>query len=98
VNEGPVLLHVWIVSPEEESDLVQRLAEMLDRLPAVVGFVSARLLVSADERSVAVVIETESVEARRRLEQSPGVSEVLHSVPGASLLKRLYHTVDERHA
>lgn len=98
MKEGPVLVHIWIVEPADEPDLVRRLTELLDRLPAVPGFVAARVLASLDHRSVGIVVEMDSVEARQRLESTPGVTEVLHGVRGASLLKRLFHTVAERHA
>jgi heme-degrading monooxygenase HmoA len=94
MNESPVLLHVWQVDPGEEAAVVARLQEMLGEVVKDLGFVSARVLESADHTSVAVTIEMRSVEDRQRLEQLPEVRSTLDNLPGAAnLIIKLYHEV-----
>ena len=95
MNESPVLLHIWTVDPARESALVKRLAELFDHVTDEPGFVSARILESADLTSVAAVVEMQSVEDRQRLEQLPEVRNTLDDLHGAfSLVARLYHEVE----
>jgi len=59
------------------------------------GFVSARVLETADKTSIAAIVEMRSVEDRQRLEQLPNVREPLHHLHGtANLLIRLYNEVE----
>jgi heme-degrading monooxygenase HmoA len=94
MNQSPVLLHVWRVHPEEEATLVERLGKMIGQVNDDPGFVSARLLASADRTSVAALIEMRSVEDRQRLEELPEVRETLHTVEGAyNVVIRLFQEV-----
>jgi hypothetical protein len=68
MTQSPVLLHVWSVRPEQGDALVARLAEMFGHVTNAPGFVSARILASADRTSVAAVVERR-VAALRRLGQ-----------------------------
>ena len=93
--ESPVLLHVWVVDPEREDVAAERLKRMLREVATGPGFVSARLLESADRHSIAAVIEMRTIEDRQRLEQLPGVRDTLHHLDGTfNLLVRLYHEVE----
>ena len=94
MNESPVLLHVWSVHPDHADALVDRLAGLFERVSDVPGFVSARILASADRDSVAAVVEMRSAEDRERLEALPDVHETLYGVSGAyNLMVRLYDQV-----
>jgi hypothetical protein len=93
-SESPVLVHVWEIEPAEEAAAVQRLNEMFGEIVKDPGFVSARVLETADKTSIAAVVEMRSVEDRHRLEQLPNVREPLHQLHGAAnLLIRLYTEV-----
>jgi hypothetical protein len=92
MNESPVLIHVWEVDPAEETAAVQRLDEMFGEIVKDPGFVSARVLESADRTSVAAIVEMRSVADRQCLEQLPDVRETLHHLHGtANMVIRLYH-------
>ena len=92
MNESPVLVHVWEVDPAEEAAAVGRLEEMFVEITNDPGFVSARVLETDDRTSIAVILETRSVEDRQRLEQLPDVRETLHHLHGtANIVVRLYH-------
>jgi hypothetical protein len=94
MNESPVLVHVWEVDPAEEAVAVRRLNEMFGEIVKDPGFVSARVLETADKTSIAAVVQMRSVEDRQRLEQLPNVREPLHHLHGAAnLLIRLYNEV-----
>ena len=94
MNESPVLLHVWEVDPADEAVAVGRLNEMFGEIVKDPGFVSARVLETADKTSIAAIVEMRSVEDRQRLEQLPGVREPLHHLHGtANLVIRLYNEV-----
>jgi hypothetical protein len=94
MNESPVLVHVWEVDPAEQPVAVQRLNEMFGEVVKDPGFVSARVLESAEQTSIAVIMEMRSVEDRQRLEQLPDVRETLHNLPGtANLVIRLYNEI-----
>jgi hypothetical protein len=94
MNESPVLVHVWEVDPAEEAVAVKRLNEMFGEIVKDPGFVSARVLETADQTSIAVTVEMRSVEDRQRLEQLPQVRETLHHLHGtANIVIRLYHEV-----
>ncbi len=94
MSESPVLVHVWEVDPAEEAAAVQCLTEMFDEVVKDPGFVSARILQTADKTSIAAVVEMRSAEDRQRLEQLPSVREQLHHLHGtANLLIRLYTEV-----
>jgi hypothetical protein len=94
MNESPVLVHVWEVDPAEEAGAVQRLNEMFGEIAKDPGFASARVLETADQTSIAAIVEMRSAEDRQRLEQLPDVRETLHHLHGAAnLVIRLYHEV-----
>jgi hypothetical protein len=87
-----LLLHVWEIDPAEVAAAEGRLGEMFGELLKDPGFVSARVLESADRTSIAAVVEMRSVEDRRRLEQLPYVREVLDHLQGtANIVIRLYN-------
>ena len=91
MSESPVLVHVWEIDPAEEPAAVQSLNEMFGEIVNDPGFVSGRVLQTADKTSLAAVVEMRSAEDRQRLEQLPGVREPLHQLHGAAnLLIRLY--------
>ena len=94
MNESPVLVHVWEVDPEEEAAARQRLDEMFGEIVKDPGFVSARVLQTADMTSIAAIVEMRSADDRQRIEQLPDVRETLHHLHGtANLLIRLYNEV-----
>jgi hypothetical protein len=94
MNESPILVHVWEVDPEEEAVAVRHLNEMFGQIVEDPGFVSARVLESADHASIAAIVEMRSVEDRQRLEQLSEVRETLHHLHGAAnLVIRLYNEV-----
>jgi hypothetical protein len=96
MKEGPVLIHVWDVAPDEAAAAKDRLAEMFGDLVNDPGFVSARVLESGDEGSIAAVIEMRTVEDRQRLEQLPDVRETLEHLHGtANIVFKLYHEVGQ---
>jgi len=99
MNESPVLIHVWQVDPAEAAAARGRLDEMFGGLLNDPGFVSARVLESADQTSIAAVVEMRSVEDRQRLERLDGVREVLDHLHGtANIVIRLYHEGATYHA
>lgn len=94
MKESPVLVHVWAVDPAEEPEAVRRLNEMFGKVVNHPGFVSARVLESADQTSIAAIVEMKSVEERQRLEQLPDVRDTLHHLHGtANLVIRVYSEV-----
>ncbi len=94
MNESPLLVHVWEVDPAEEAAAVRRLDEVFGEVVKDPGFVSARVLQTADQTSLAAIVEMRSSEDRKRLEQSPEVRDVLDHLHGAAnLVVRLYHEV-----
>jgi hypothetical protein len=94
MNESPLLVHVWEIDPAEEAAAVRRLNEMFGEIVKDPGFVSARVLETADKTSIAAIVEMRSAEDRQRLEQLPNVREPLHHLHGtANLLIRLYNEV-----
>jgi hypothetical protein len=92
VAESPVLVHVWeMIDPQQADAAAQRLDEMLAEAASAPGFVSGRLLESADGHSVAVAVEMRTVEDRRRLEQLPAVRDTLAHLDGTlNLVVTLY--------
>jgi len=97
--ESPVLVHVWeILDPAQEDVALQRLDKMLTETATQPGFVSARVLQSADRRSIAVLLEIGSAEDRQRLEELPIVRETLHHLDATmNIIIKLYHQVSEYH-
>ncbi len=94
MSESAVLVHVWEVDPAEKPVAVQRLDEMFGEVVKDPGFVSARVLETDDQTSIAAIVEMRSHEDRQRLEQRPEVSDTLHHLHGtANLIMRLYHEV-----
>jgi hypothetical protein len=94
MNEGPALIHVWEVDPDRAETATQHLEEMFKEMVSDPGFVSARVLASADQTSLAALIEWRSVEDRNRAEQLPIVHDTLGDLRGtANLISRMYHEV-----
>jgi hypothetical protein len=97
--EGPVLLHVWMVDPQNADRHLQLLEELFDGVTDQPGFVSARILAAPGSSSIAAIVEMRTVEDRQRLEQLPQVHDVLYQLrASANLLVRLYHEVAGFHA
>jgi hypothetical protein len=95
MNEGPVLIHIWVIDPGEEAAALQSLDKMFGQIATDPGFVSARILESADRASLAAFVEMRTVEDRQRLEQLPEIRDTLDHLHGAAnLIIRLYHQVD----
>ena len=99
-SEGPVLIHVWeVLDPEHEGLILERLDQMLTATVAEPGFVSARVLQSADGLSIAVVLEMRTAGDRQRLERLPWVRETLdHLDETMNIIIRLYDQVHEYRA
>ena len=94
MNESPVLVHVWEIDPAEEALGVRSLNEMFSEIVKDPGFVSGRVLETADQTSIAAIVEMRSMEDRQRLEQLPDVRETLHHLHGtANIVIRLYNEV-----
>jgi hypothetical protein len=99
MEESPTLVHIWHVDPANEGVAVEHLDKMFSELTADPGFVSAKVLESADRSSIAALVEMQSVEDRKRLEHLPAVRETLDHLPGAvNVVLRLYHEVLAYHA
>jgi hypothetical protein len=99
MNESPVLIHIWDVDPGDEDAAVQHLDKMFGELATDPGFVSARVLESADRTSLAAVVEMQSVEDRQGIEQLPEVRDTLAHLHGTvNLVQRLYQQVKAYHA
>lgn len=98
--EGPVLIHVWeVLDPAHHDPAVGSLQQMLSQLADQTGFISGRVLESADQHSIAVVLEMGTVEDRHRLEQLPVVRDTLEHLDGMmSIIIRLYHQIGAYHA
>jgi len=99
-DEGPVLIHVWeVLDPGQEEAAVVRLEQMLSQITDKPGFVSGRMLESADRRSIAVVLEMRTVGDRQRLQELPVVRETLEHVNGLmNIIIRLYHEIGAYYA
>ncbi len=94
MNESPLLVHVWEVDPAEEAAAVGRIDELFAEVVTDPGFVSAHVLQTADQTSLAAIMQMRTPEDRRRLEQLPAVRDVLDHLHGtANLVVRLYHEV-----
>jgi hypothetical protein len=99
MKESPVLIHIWDVDPAQEGQAAQHLDKMFGEITGDPGFVSARMLESADRSSIAAFVEMQSVEDRQRLEQLPTIRETLDHLPGTvNVVFRLYHEVVAYHA
>jgi hypothetical protein len=99
MKESPILIHIWDVDPTREGLAAQRLEKMFGEIAADPGFVSARVLESADRSSIAAFVEMQSVEDRQRLEHLAPVRETLDHLPGTvNVVLRLYHEVVTYHA
>jgi hypothetical protein len=99
MNESPILIHIWVIDPEQEAAALKSLDEMFGHVATDPGFVSARILESADRTSVAAFVEMRTVEDRQRIEQLPDVRDTLDHLHGAAnLIIRLYHQIDTYHA
>lgn len=94
MKESPVLIHIWDVDPEKQGRAAQHLDTMFGEIAGEPGFVSAKVLESADRSSIAAFVEMQSVEDRQRLEQLTAVRETLDHLPGTvNIVLRLYHEV-----
>jgi hypothetical protein len=99
MKESPVLIHIWDVDPAKEGHAARHLDKMFGEIAADPGFVSAKVLESADGSSIAAFVEMQSVEDRQRLEQLAAVRETLDHLPGTvNVVLRLYHEVAAYHA
>ena len=99
MKEGPALIHVWEVDPDRAQTATQHLEEMFTQMVSDPGFVSARMLETPDQTSIAAVIEWRTAEDRQRAEQLPEVRDTLRDLRGtANLISRLYHEVADYHA
>jgi hypothetical protein len=99
MNEGPILIHIWIIDPAQEAAALQSLDEMFGQIATDPGFVSARVLESEDRTSVAAFVEMRTVQDRQRIEQLPDIRDTLDHLHGAAnLIIRLYHQVETYHA
>jgi hypothetical protein len=99
MEESPLLVHIWAVDPANEGVAAQHLDKMFGEVATDPGFISARVLESADRASIAAFVEMRSVEDRQRLEQLPAVRETLDHLPGTvNVVLRLYHEVEAYHA
>lgn len=96
MTEGPALIHIWDVDPDQEATAVAHLEALFKDIVKDPGFLSARVLESPDRTSIAAIIQWRSAEDRQRVEQLPEVRETLHDLHGtANLVIRLYHQVAE---
>jgi hypothetical protein len=94
MKESPVLIHIWDVDPAKEGLAAEHLDKMFGEVTEHPGFVSARVLESADGSSIAAFVEMRSVEDRQRLEQLASVREALDHLPGTvNVVLRLYNEV-----
>lgn len=93
-TESAVLVRIWLVDPDQESAAVNRLREMLSAVSTSPGFVSGRVLGSADRESIAVLVEMRTVDDRKRLEQLEPVRATLaHLDVTMNIVIRLYDEV-----
>jgi hypothetical protein len=94
MKESPILVHIWAVDPAQEGLAAKHLDEMFGEIVSDPGFVSAKVLASADGSSIAALVEMQSVEDRQRLEHLPAARETLDDLPGTvNVVLRLYHEV-----
>jgi hypothetical protein len=94
MEESPILVHIWHVDPAQEGLAAEHLDKMFGEVAADPGFVSARVLESDDGLSIAALVEMQSVEDRRRLEQLPAVREALDHLAGTvNVVVKLYQQV-----
>ncbi len=94
MKESHVLIHIWDVDPAQEGHAARHLDKMFGEMTTEPGFVSAKVLESADRGSIAAFVEMQTVEDRQRLEQLPAVRETLYNLPGTvNVVLRLYHEV-----
>jgi hypothetical protein len=93
--ESPVLIHVWDVQNlAQEGEAIQHLCDMLAKITTEPGFVSGRVLQSADHRSIAVVLEVRTVDDGQRLEHLPLVRGTLDHLNGVmNIIIKLYQQV-----
>lgn len=94
LRESPLLVHIWAVDPTKEGVAAQHLDTMFGEVAADPGFLSAKVLESDDRSSIVALVEMQTVEDRRRLEQLPAVRETLDHLPGTvNVVLRLYQEV-----
>jgi hypothetical protein len=56
-DQGPVLLHVWMLEPHMADRHFQLLQELFEEISDQPGFVSARILASPGRTSIATIVE-----------------------------------------
>jgi hypothetical protein len=94
MKESPILVHIWSVDPAHEGVAAKHLEKMFGEVSADPGFVSARVLESDDQSSIAALVEMATPEDRQRLEHLPVVRETLDHLPGTvNVVLRLYQEV-----
>jgi hypothetical protein len=94
--ESPVLIHIWLVDPNQEGVAADRLDKMLGAITTEPGFLSARVLESDDRVSIAAIVEMRTAEDRQRLERLPVVRGTLDHLEGTvNLVVRLYNQIAE---
>jgi hypothetical protein len=99
MKESPILIHIWEVDPDKQGLAAEHLDKMFGEVASDPGFVSAKVLQSADRSSIAAFVEMQSVEDRQRLEQLAAVRETLDHLPGTvNVVLRLYQEVATYHA
>ena len=95
-DQGPVLLHVWMVDPQTADRHIQVLTELFEGVSNQPGFVSAKILETSGRSWIAAVVEMRTVEDRQRLEQLPQVHDALYSLrPAANFVLQVYHQVGQ---
>jgi hypothetical protein len=93
-TESAMLVRIWLVDPDQESAAVNRLREMLSAVSPNPGFVSGRVLGSADRESIAVLVEMRTIADRKRLEQLEPVRATLAHLDGTmNIVIRLYDEI-----
>jgi hypothetical protein len=92
-RQGTVLIHIWeLLDPGSGAAVMSDLAQMLTQVAAEPGFVSARVLGSDDDGSIATLVEMRTPEERDRVEQLPIVRETLAHLHGTlNLAVKRYH-------
>jgi hypothetical protein len=92
VVDSVFIIDSWTVAPERRDELVDVLSRLFrDVLVHQQGFVSARLLESANGNSILGQVRMSTVEDRQRVEQIPEIREALRD------LRRIAHAHAERY-
>jgi hypothetical protein len=95
-DQGPVLLHIWMVDPQTADRHIQLLRELFEGVSNEPGFVSAKILETSGRSWIAAVVEMRTAEDRQRLEKLPHVHDALYSLrPAANFVLQVYHQVGQ---